>query len=170
MSADDVFDAAVAIAREVTSDRYSTESRMLLALVNAKIVPYIGPGAPLQHQLIAASSEFAAPFLARIAQLTEDVAALETRVMRRDAKITELEGYAAKGRVDSATVINQATDIRNLNARIAELEAQLNVERSKPKHVEHAHKFARCGSDIGGTHLERCACGKVRPIDIGDKL
>ena len=34
----------------------------------------------------------------------------------------------------------------------------------------HACTFFRCGSSMGEVHLERCACGNIRPICINNKL
>jgi hypothetical protein len=70
MSADDIFDAAVAIAREVVDDRYSTGAKLRRLMTNHGI--RIRDFDACDH----AASEFAAPYLQRIAGLE-----LQLRIM-----------------------------------------------------------------------------------------
>jgi hypothetical protein len=147
MSADDAFNAAVAIAREVVDERKRAEN--LYNAIRRKLVIHATPQFALlfpseQADIVNAASEFAAPYLQRIAELEAKNRAL------CDAARLFADEY------EKAKEVTMPVDAHTAAMSLISI-------------LPHEHKFARCGSDIGGTHLERCACGKVRPIDTGAK-
>lgn len=101
MSADDVFDAAVAIARNIVANSPEGE-RLNRALEHAQFVmtPWRQRNPVEWAQLNQAASEFAAPYLARIAELEAENKALRSQITRRDNLVDQLLGGLA--RVDEA--------------------------------------------------------------------
>lgn len=147
--ADAVFDAAAAIAREVVDERSlgSKLSEIQQRAMHERVPTHrdaffedIINGQ--RRAMDQAASEFVAPYLRRIAKLEAENKAL------CDAARLFADEY------EKAKEVTMPVD-----AHIAAM-SLISI-------LPHEHKFARCGSDIGGTHLEKCACGKVRPIDTG---
>lgn len=84
MSADDIFNAAVAIARDVIDNRQSHGARLRDALENCGIrVRDIGA-------CYDAASEFAAPYLARIAELEAENKALSEDLVKLNQAVDEV--------------------------------------------------------------------------------